>query len=200
MYGRLSVGKGFFGAFCSCWLVRPCIRPVGAAFHAPLAIMPFARLRSRSKARTRRCTAPAGSPDPAVLTGFVHQLFPGANVSRECLTRVTSGRCSRRTESPLLKSEARSRRSAFVKSFGRWQAYESPRGRNPRATVDAYGDFEFRLMSGVARPPSGSAGLDAERPLRCASARGWRPGAGPDGRLLASAIAMDARGSVTGGR
>ena len=40
-------------SICSCWLVRPCIRPVGAAFHAPLAIMPFARLRSRSKARTR---------------------------------------------------------------------------------------------------------------------------------------------------
>src|SRR5262245_33002090 len=38
---------------CSCWLVRPCIRPIGAAFHMPLAIMPFARLRSRSKARTR---------------------------------------------------------------------------------------------------------------------------------------------------
>ena len=38
---------------CSCWLVRPCIRPVGAACHMPLAIMPFARLRSRSTARTR---------------------------------------------------------------------------------------------------------------------------------------------------
>ena len=59
-------------SLCSCWLVRPCIRPVGAAFHVPLAIMPFARLRSRSKARTRRCTAPVGSPDPAVSTGFVH--------------------------------------------------------------------------------------------------------------------------------
>jgi len=52
VYGRLSVGKGFL-SICSRWLVRPCIRPVGAAFHAPLAIMPFARLRSRSGARTR---------------------------------------------------------------------------------------------------------------------------------------------------
>ncbi|MER9583978.1 FAD-dependent oxidoreductase, partial [Mesorhizobium sp. M0276] len=26
VYGRLSVGKGFV-SFCSCWLVRPCIRP-----------------------------------------------------------------------------------------------------------------------------------------------------------------------------
>lgn len=51
VYGRLSVGKGFV-SFCSCWLVRPCIRPVGAAFHVPLAITPFARFRSRSKART----------------------------------------------------------------------------------------------------------------------------------------------------
>lgn len=47
VYGRLSVGKGFFER-CRCWLVRPCIRPVGAAYHVPLAIMPFARLRSRS--------------------------------------------------------------------------------------------------------------------------------------------------------
>ena len=53
LYGRLSVGKGFFESFCICWLVRPCIRPVGAAFHVPLAIMPFARLRSRSFPRTR---------------------------------------------------------------------------------------------------------------------------------------------------
>jgi hypothetical protein len=40
--------------------------------------------------------------------------------------------------------------SAYVKSFGRRQAYESPRGRNPRATVDGYGDFDLRLMSGMA--------------------------------------------------
>ena len=48
---------------CSCWLVRPCIRPVGAALHTPLAIMPFARPRSRSEARTRRCTAGARALD-----------------------------------------------------------------------------------------------------------------------------------------
>lgn len=52
VYGRLSVGKGFL-SICICWLVRPCIRPIGAAFHMPLAIMPFARIRSRSLARTR---------------------------------------------------------------------------------------------------------------------------------------------------
>ncbi|TJV38709.1 MAG: hypothetical protein E5Y02_28585, partial [Mesorhizobium sp.] len=32
----------------------------------------------------------------------------------------------------------RSRQTAHVKSFGRRQAYESPRGRNPRGTVDGY--------------------------------------------------------------
>jgi hypothetical protein len=35
------------------WLVRPCVRPMMRPCHAPLAIMPFARLRSRSLARTR---------------------------------------------------------------------------------------------------------------------------------------------------
>ena len=43
-----------------------------------------------------------------------------------------------------------SRTSAFVKSFGRRQAYESPRGRNPRGTVDGYGDFDLRPMSAMA--------------------------------------------------
>lgn len=61
--------------------------------------------------------------------------------------------------------------SARVMSFGRRQAYESPRGRNPRATGDGYGDFGFRQMSAMARPPSGSGGFDAAGPLRLASAR-----------------------------
>ena len=39
------------------WLVRSCVRPVMRPFHMPLAIMPFARLRSRSKARTRSASA-----------------------------------------------------------------------------------------------------------------------------------------------
>jgi hypothetical protein len=51
--------------------------------------------------------------------------------------------------------------ATFVKSFGRRQAYESPRGRNPRATGDGYGDFDLLLMSAIARPPSGSAGMNA---------------------------------------
>jgi hypothetical protein len=41
----------------------------------PLAMMPFARIRSRPKARTRGAPAKVGSPDPAVSTGFVHQLL-----------------------------------------------------------------------------------------------------------------------------
>ncbi|MGP2490479.1 hypothetical protein ACTDI4_02465 [Mesorhizobium sp. PUT5] len=44
--------------------------------------------------------------------------------------------------------------AAAVKSFGRRQAYETPRGRNPRATGDGYGDFDFWQMSAVARPVS----------------------------------------------
>jgi hypothetical protein len=44
-------------------------------WYAPLAMMPFARIRSRPKARTRGAPAKVGSPDPAVSTGFVHQLL-----------------------------------------------------------------------------------------------------------------------------
>jgi diguanylate cyclase (GGDEF)-like protein len=56
--------------------------------------------------------------------------------------------------------------SAIVMSFGRRQAYESPRGRNPRATSDGYGDFNLQLVSAMARPPAGSLGIDADGPLR----------------------------------
>jgi hypothetical protein len=89
--------------------------------------------------------------------------------------------------------------SAVVKSFGRRQAYESPRGRNPRATGDGYGDFDFRLMSGMARPPPGSAAMNADRPLRCASARCCRPVGRLGAALSASGITMGACGSVAGG-
>lgn len=68
-------------------------------------------------------------------------------------------------------------RSAPVMSFGRRRAYESPRGRNPRATVNGYGYFDLWLMSAMARPPN------ADRLLRCSIARYWRPGAGPATRL-----------------
>lgn len=39
----VQLGAMAFCMDCLCWLVRPCIRPVGAAFHVPLAIMPFAQ-------------------------------------------------------------------------------------------------------------------------------------------------------------
>ena len=90
-------------------------------------------------------------------------------------------------------------RSVVVKSFGRRQAYESPRGRNPRATGDGYGDFDFRQMSAMARPPLGSAGVDADRPLRCASARYCRSGMRFGVALSTSIVTMGARGSVAGG-
>jgi hypothetical protein len=53
-----------------------------------------------------------------------------------------------------------------VKGFGCRQAYESLSCRNPRATVDGYGDFDLRLMSAMARALQGSAAMDADRPLR----------------------------------
>src|SRR5689334_20144465 len=46
--------------------------------------------------------------------------------------------------------QAGSGQFAVVKSFGHRQAYESPRGRNPRATDDGYGDFGFRHISTMA--------------------------------------------------
>ena len=58
-----------------CWLVQPCVRPVMRPCHAPLAMMPFARIGSRPIARTRGAPAKKGFPDPAVSTGFVHQLL-----------------------------------------------------------------------------------------------------------------------------
>lgn len=102
---------------------------------------------------------------------------------------------------PVCFQDARlqTRPTDFVKSFGRRQAYESPRGRNPRATVDGYGDFELRPMSAMARPPLGNAEVDADRPLRCASARSGRPCTRLIATLSAAIITMDARGSVAGG-
>ena len=44
----------------------------------------------------------------------------------------------------------------MVKGFGCRQAYESLSCRNPRATVDGYGDFELRPMSAMARPTVGT--------------------------------------------
>jgi len=90
----------------------------------------------------------------------------------------------------------------MVKGFGCRQAYESLSCRNPRATIDGYGDFELRPMSAMARPALGRAMEDADRPLRCASARyrrHRRPGTGSGRPMSASAIAVAARGFVAGG-
>jgi hypothetical protein len=55
----------FFGASAQRWLGVSGVfmRP----FRVPLAIMPFARLRSRSKARTRSAPAFVGLPEPGVI-------------------------------------------------------------------------------------------------------------------------------------
>ena len=119
----------------------------------------------------------------------------------------TSRQCQAENEPPLYTALVSvftpigpdSRDAVFVKSFGRRQAYESPRGRNPRATGDGYGDFGFRQMSAMARPPSGSSGVNADRPLRCASARCCRDGRRLGAALSASIITIDARRSVAGG-
>ena len=63
------------GYDATCWLVQPCVRPVMRPCHAPLAMMPFARIGSRPIGRTRGAPAKMGFPDPAVSTGFVHQLL-----------------------------------------------------------------------------------------------------------------------------
>lgn len=61
--------------------------------------------------------------------------------------------------------------TAPVKSFGRGRRTKVPDEGTPRATGDGYGDFDLQLMSAIARPPSVSRAMDADRPLRCA--RGW---------------------------
>ena len=99
----------------------------------------------------------------------------------------------------LTNSIPESRQTALVKSFGCRQAYESPRGRNPQPTGDAYGDFGLGLVSGMACPPPGSAAVDADGPSRLAAARHCRLGTRSDAVLSASMLMMDARGSVAGG-
>ena len=49
---RLPRWQGFSEVSAQRRLVRPCVRPVMRPFRVPLAIMPFARLGSRSIART----------------------------------------------------------------------------------------------------------------------------------------------------
>ena len=51
--------------------------------------------------------------------------------------------------------------SAFVKSFGRREAYESLRGTNPRAADDGLWVFLFSAERGEVATGSGSAGRDA---------------------------------------
>ena len=73
--GRPDVGKDFLEASAQRWSVRSCVLPVMRPFHAPLAIMPFARLRSQSIPRTRSARPTVSFPEPAVSTGIVHSLL-----------------------------------------------------------------------------------------------------------------------------
>ena len=89
--------------------------------------------------------------------------------------------------------------AAMVKGFGCRQAYESLSCRNPRATVDGYGDFDVWPMSTMARSPLGSARVGADRRRRCASARFSRRGTLLVVSLLAGTVTIGARGSVAVG-
>ena len=89
--------------------------------------------------------------------------------------------------------------TAMVKGFGCRQAYESLSCRNPRATIDGYGDFELRPMSAMARPKMGSAVVVAERPLRCDFAQSSRSRTRLVATLSADILATDTRGFVAGG-
>lgn len=69
--------------------------------------------------------------------------------------------------------------------------------RGPQAT--AMGISGFRQMSAMARPPSGSSGVNADRPARCAAARCCWDGGWLGAALSAPMITMDARGFAAGG-
>ena len=123
------------------------------------------------------------NPDRMSFVALVSEL--GAIASNDRFNILNAGSCQ----------------SAFVKSFGRREAYESRRGTNPRATGYGYGygEFDLRLVLGMVRPPSESGGFDADRPLCLSATRYRRLVARPDATPSASMITMDTRGSVAGG-
>ena len=73
MCGRPSVGKVQIERRVAGWCGH--VSGLFMRLYLPLAITPFARTGSRSIARTRSAWVVLGFPDPAVSTGFVHQLF-----------------------------------------------------------------------------------------------------------------------------
>lgn len=73
MCGRPSVGKVQIERRVAGWCGH--VSGLFMRLYLPLAMMPFARTGSRSIARTRSAWVVLGFPDPAVSTGFVHQLF-----------------------------------------------------------------------------------------------------------------------------
>lgn len=89
-------------------------------------------------------------------------------------------------------------RSAIVKSFGRREAYESPRGRNPRTPVEGYGDFDLRLMCAVAGSQSASGMLDGGQVASLRTRAAFRVWPRLAATLSAAMIATDACGSVAG--
>ena len=91
------------------------------------------------------------------------------------------------------------RMAAMMKGFGCGEAYESLPCRNPRATVDGYGDFDLQPMSALARLLLESSEADTDRRLRCVVARLCRPGTRFVASLPAAVVTMDSRMCVAGG-
>ena len=74
VYGRLSVGKGYLSILQL--LVGAAMYPTcrcGSSYAAGHNAIRAAQVPIESS--HSKCTAPLGSPDPAVSTGFVHQLL-----------------------------------------------------------------------------------------------------------------------------
>ncbi len=103
--------------------------------------------------------------------------------ARECLPSITAG----------------SSASTSVKSFGRREAYESPRGRNPRTPVEGYGDFSLRLMCAVPGSQSGSGMIDGGQVASLRARVAFRAWPRLAATLSAAMITKDACGSVAGG-
>ena len=85
--GRRSVGKGFLQFLHSAGWCGHVSGLFMRPYHMPLAIMPFARPGSRSKARTQSAQRKMGFPGPAVSTGFVHSLLSALPNLRSALQR-----------------------------------------------------------------------------------------------------------------
>jgi hypothetical protein len=96
MCGRPSVGKWHIEHRVAGWCGH--VSDLSVRHVQPLVLMPFARIGSRSIARTRSAWVELGFSDPAVSTGFVHQLVSALSniVQRGCPCRILQAICGSR--------------------------------------------------------------------------------------------------------